>query len=209
VGFERLEVEALVGHVVRLEPLTRRHIDGLTAAAGENRDTYAFTTVPHGRDAVTHYVNSVLADVDAGETIAFTQLRVADDTVVGVTRFLTPRLRAEESLPYAVEIGGTWLAASAQRTGINVEAKLLLLTHAFGGWNVGRVDFKTDARNDRSRAAIERLGAVAEGVLRNWQPSHAPGEDDQLRDSAVYSIIDREWPSVRDRLRTRLLERRP
>jgi RimJ/RimL family protein N-acetyltransferase len=209
VGFEGLDVVALVGRVVRLEPLTRLHIDGLIAAAAENRDTYAFTTVPDGRDGVTEYVRSVLADREARRDHPFAQIRVADAGVVGVTRFLAPRMRSGESWLYAVEIGGTWLAASAQRTGLNVEAKLLLLTYAFDEWNVGRVDFKTDARNVRSRAAIERLGAVPEGVLRNWQPSHAAGEHDQLRDSAMYSIIDREWPTVRDRLRTRLLEGRP
>jgi len=198
----------LVGRTVRLEPLARDHVDGLIAASAESRDTYHYTSVPDGRDGVVQYVSSVLADVAIGETIAFTQIRVADERVVGVTRFLTPRVRPEHSLPYAVEIGGTWLAATAQRTGLNVEAKLLLLTHAFDVWNVGRVDFKTDARNARSRAAIEKLGAVPEGILRSWQPSHAPGEDDRLRDTAIFSIVADEWPSVRDRLRTRLLERR-
>jgi RimJ/RimL family protein N-acetyltransferase len=133
------------------------------------------------------------------------QVRLLDDQAVGVTRFLTFRARHDSLMPYAVEIGGTWLAASAQRTGINAEAKLLLLTHAFETWKVGRVDFKTDARNGRSRAAISALGATFEGVLRHWQPSHVAGEEGQLRDSAVYSILDSEWPTVRRGLLARLV----
>jgi RimJ/RimL family protein N-acetyltransferase len=145
-----------------------------------------------------------LRELVDGEDIAFVQIRVADDRVVGCTRFLTIRRRQGDAHPYAVEIGGTWLSASAQRSGVNTEAKLLLLTHAFDGWGVGRVDFKTDARNERSRNAIAALGATLEGVLRNWQPSHARGEDGRLRDSAIYSITDAEWPAVRARLEARL-----
>ena len=122
--------------------------------------------MPDGRPGVTEYVDEILAATAAKETIAFVQVRVRDDTAVGVTRFLSFRRRPDTEVPYAVEIGGTWLVASAQRTGINVEAKLLLLTHAFDVWNVGRVDFKTDARNARSRAAIVGVGAAFEAVLR-------------------------------------------
>ena len=106
--------------------------------------------------------------------------------------------------PTSIEIGGTWLAASAQRSGVNTEAKLLMLTHAFEVWCVQRVDLKTDARNERSRAAIERIGAKLDGVVRNWQPSHVPGEEGQPRDSALYSIIPSEWPSIRAQLQERL-----
>ena len=129
---------------------------------------------------------------------------MADERVVGCTRFLTIRRRSRDSAPFAVEIGGTWLSASAQRTGVNVEAKLLLLAHAFDAWGVGRVDFKTDARNAPSRAAIAALGATFEGVLRNWQPSHVPGEEALLRDSAMYAVTDADWPAVRARLEARL-----
>jgi RimJ/RimL family protein N-acetyltransferase len=103
-----------------------------------------------------------------------------------------------------VEIGWTWLAASAQGTGINTDAKLLLLRHAFETLGVARVDLKTDARNHRSRRAIEGLGATFEGVLRRWSPSWTPGEEGRLRDSAMYSFIDVEWPDREDRLRRRL-----
>jgi RimJ/RimL family protein N-acetyltransferase len=96
----------------------------------------------------------------------------------------------------AVEIGWTWLAASAQRTGINTEAKRLMLGHAFEVWEVHRVTLKTDARNQRSRAAIERLGAKLDGLLRG----HMPAYDGEVRTSAVYSIVRDEWPAVRVRL---------
>lgn len=194
----------LSGRIVRLEPLSVAHVDGLSAAADEVRESYSYTTVPRGRTGVVAYVQSIAAAVHTGETLAFAQVRVADDVAVGVTRFLTFRSRPGARYPYAVEIGGTWLGASAQRTGINVEAKLLLLERAFEVWQVGRVDFKTDERNERSRAAIAALGAQFEGVLRNWQPSHAAGEDDQLRDSALYAIVDADWAAVRTRLVDRL-----
>src|SRR5262245_66066022 len=119
-----LTVPTLAGGRVRLEPLTADHADGLVAAAGENRQTYAFTTVPHGRAEVDVYLREIATATAAGETLAFAQVRVGDDAFVGVTRYLSFRF-ADGQYPYAVEIGGTWLAASAQRTGINVEAKLL------------------------------------------------------------------------------------
>ncbi|MGH7879292.1 MAG: GNAT family N-acetyltransferase, partial [Candidatus Binataceae bacterium] len=104
----------------------------------------------------------------------------------------------------AIEVGWTWLAASAQGSGINVEAKLLLFTYAFETLDVVRVDLKTDARNEGSRRAIERLGARFEGVLRNWSPSRAPGEEGMLRDSAMFSVIAAEWPTVKSVLAARL-----
>ncbi len=195
----------LPGNLVRLEPLSRSHADGLVASASEDRSTYGFTHVPPA-DAVEPYIEELLAARSAGETLPFTQVRVADDRPVGMTRYLLFRRTSDTSAPYAVEIGGTWLAASAQRSGINVEAKLLLLRHAFEEWDMARVDFKTDARNARSRAAIERLGARFEGVLRNWQPSHVPGEEGGLRDSAMYSVTSYEWPDVHRHLGGRLRE---
>lgn len=104
----------------------------------------------------------------------------------------------------AIEIGWTWLAASAQRTGINVEAKILLFEYAFETLGVGRVDLKTGARNEQSRRAIERLGAQFEGVRRHWSQSHAPAEDGLLRDSAMFSVIASEWPATKATLRGRL-----
>ena len=124
--------------------------------------------------------------------------------VVGATAYWDPRIRPEEDRLFAVEVGFTWLAASAQGTGVNTEAKLLLFQHAFENGGVARVDLKTDARNRRSRAAIEAVGARFEGVLRNWSRSWAPGEDGLLRDSAMYSIVEQEWPGCRAALEARL-----
>jgi N-acetyltransferase len=190
-------MDPLAGEFVRLEPLHAGHLDGLLAAATENRASYDFTTVPGSRDEMAQYIREL---EDDDETIPFAQVRLADKRIVGVTRYINPR-------PHAVEIGGTWLAASAQGTAINPEAKLLLLTHAFETWRLRRVELLTDARNERSRGGILSIGAQYEGTLRNWQPSRAAGEEGRLRDSAIYSIIDSEWPEVRARLEARIRAR--
>jgi RimJ/RimL family protein N-acetyltransferase len=182
---------------VRLEPLAESHIDGLARAASGDRSTFGWTPVPNGLEGTTEYVRAILELQRNDETLPFAQVRQADNEPVGVTRYLTLR-------PYAVEIGGTWLGASAQRTAINTEAKLLLLTNAFETWQLGRVDFKTDARNERSRNAIARLGATFEGVLYNWQESHVAGEEGKLRNSAMFSITDEQWPAVRAGLEAKL-----
>lgn len=200
---ERPDVPVLAGGRVRLEPLSLDHVDDLTVAAGGDRASFAWAAVPEP-DAVADVVAGRLAARDRGEVIPLSQVAVASGRTVGVTSFLNLRRRPGDDLPYAVEVGGTWLAASAQRTGINVEAKLLLLTHAFEVWGVGRVDVKTDARNEAARAAIAALGATFEGVLRGWQPSQAPGEERLLRDSAMYAVVAAEWPAVREHLEGRL-----
>lgn len=204
-----LDAPTLIGARVRLEPLSMDHVDDLIVASSDERSTYDFTTVPHGPESVRYYVSSRLDEAAAGEWIPFAQVRVADGRAVGVTNFLMFRWQAEADLPYAVEIGGTWLAQAAQRSGLNAEAKLLLLTHAFEVWEVGRVDLKTDARNQRSREAILAVGALLEGVLRSWQPSHVRGEEGRLRNSAIYSIVAVEWPGVRERLLARLAAHEP
>lgn len=197
-------VGPLVGASVRLEPLGPEHAEGLYRAASEDRSTYDLTDVPSSPGAAQDYVKGLIEQWRAGVAVPFAQVSTGPWRVVGATRYLTIRRRSPDDVPYAVEIGGTWLAASAQRSSVNTEAKLLLLDHAFSTWGVGRVDLKTDARNERSRAAIERLGATFEGVLRNWQPSTAVGEEGRLRDTAMFSILDREWPAVRRRLVARL-----
>ena len=200
----RLEAPTLTGDLVRLEPVALDHVDDLVEASGQDRSTYDWTTVPQGRASVEQYVQWLFDRAEAGEYVPFTQVRVADGRAVGMTNYLTIRWEPDAERPYAVEVGGTWLAHAAQRTGINAEAKLLLFTHAFEELGVGRVDLKTDARNARSRAAIVAVGAQFEAVLRSWQPSHAVGEQGQLRDSAIHSIVAAEWPEVRDRLTARL-----
>ena len=197
-------IPTLAGPYVRLEPLAPENIDALVLAANEDRSSYLYTNVFMNVDEATQYVDVMLTMWKSGEVVPFVQVDVARDRVVGVTRIMTIRRLNDSSMPYAVEIGGTWLAASSQRTGINTNAKLLLLEHAFTTLGVGRVDLKTDARNERSRAAITRIGATFEGVLRHWQPSMVPGEEGRLRDSAIFSILDTEWPDVRERLQSTL-----
>ncbi|ROO86758.1 RimJ/RimL family protein N-acetyltransferase [Actinocorallia herbida] len=197
----RLDVPVLKGARVRLEPLSLRHAPDLAQAAEEDRSSYGFTLVPRAADVE----DDIRTRLGRPGWTPFAQIRLADGRAVGCTTLLNPRARPDRDEPYAVEIGGTWLAASAQRTGLNTDAKLLLLTHSFETLGVARVDINTDARNQRSRRAIERLGAHFEGVLRNWAPSWAPGETGLLRDTAVFSVIAPEWPTIKAALTERVL----
>lgn len=144
------------------------------------------------------FVDQRLSDVAAGSWQAFTVRRLADDRIVGLTNYL----HIDEANRRR-EIGGTWYAASAQRTAVNSEAKLLLLDHAFGPLDCIAVELRTHARNASSRAAIERLGAQQDGILRH----HQFMPDGSLRDTVVYSILAAEWPALRERLVTRLATR--
>jgi RimJ/RimL family protein N-acetyltransferase len=194
----------LTGRYVRLEPLRLDHVPALVAAAAESRATYTFSWVPKGEEAMRAYVGDALAARAGGDELPFTTVRLADGRAVGTTRFSDvapwswpaghPLQRRDR--PDVAEIGHTWLAAGAQRTGINTEAKSLMLHHAFDVWEVHVVRLRSDCRNARSRSAIERLGARFEGIRR----ADRPGADGTVRDSAFYSISRSEWPSVRDRL---------
>lgn len=195
-----LTVPALTGDHVVLEPLRVDHVDAVATAGGGDRSTFGFTLVPNGRDEARAYVAALVDDAASGRIAPFVQMRRADAQVVGCTRYLNPLRPLGRADPDEVEIGGTWLAATAQRTPINTEAKLLLLTHAFEIWGVQRVAICTDAHNDRSRRAIERIGATFEGVLRRHRLSAAPGAGTILRDTATYSITAPEWPDVRRHL---------
>lgn len=199
----RCAVPTLDGRLVRLEALSRAHAADLRRAAEEDRSSYAFTSVPRAGE-VDGYIESRLAQAEEGTVLPFAQVRRSDGRAVGCTTYAEPRSWPGREALCAVEVGGTWLAGPAQGTGVNVEAKLLLLGYAFESWDVARVDLKTDARNEGSRSAIERLGARFEGVLRNWSASHAPGEPGRLRDSAMYSVTAPEWPEVRAHLQRRL-----
>jgi len=189
---------------IRLEPLERHHVDGLAAAAGDDAALYQWSPVPRGKAAATSYVETALAWRDAGSAVPFAIVRVNDGVVLGSTRFWNlERWSWPEGhpsygrgAPDACEIGYTWLSRSAIRTAANTEAKLLMLTHAFEVWRVLRVCFHTDARNQRSRAALERIGGQFEGVLR----AHRMAADFIPRDSVRYSIVSAEWPTVKQRL---------
>ncbi|MGW7607243.1 GNAT family N-acetyltransferase [Streptomyces sp. NPDC054766] len=202
MGFQ-MKGPVLEGELVRLEPLGHRHAADLAEAAEEHRDTYAFTWVPRA-DEVGDYVDAQLARAATGMLAPYAQVSLASGRAVGATSYWEPRCWRTDDRLDAVEVGFTWLGSSAQGTGLNAESKLLLFRHAFEEWRVSRVDLKTDARNSRSRAAIERTGARLEGVLRNWSRSWAPGEDGLLRDSAIYSVTAAEWPECRDRLAARV-----
>jgi N-acetyltransferase len=202
----RLEGPVLEGTLVRLEPLAQRHAADLAVAAEQDRSSYGFTWVPRAAE-VDNYINAQLGRAASGRMAPYAQVRISSGRAVGATAYWDPRRWPGRSEMCAIEVGFTWLAGSVQGTGINQEAKLLLFRHAFEQWGVVRVDLKTDARNMRSRAAIEALGARFEGVLRNWSQSWAPGEEGQLRDSAMYSIIASEWPECRRRLEEKVAAR--
>lgn len=198
-----LKGPVLEGALVRLEPLEHRHAAGLAVAAEEDRGTYAFTWVPRAHE-VGDYIDAQLARAATGRLAPYVQISLATGRTVGATSYWEPRSWLSDDRLDAIEVGFTWLAGSAQGTGINAESKLLLFQHAFEEWGVSRVDLKTDARNSRSRAAIARVGARFEGVLRNWSRSWAPGEEGLLRDSAIYSITAEEWPECRALLEARV-----
>jgi RimJ/RimL family protein N-acetyltransferase len=188
-------IPTLNGDRVTLEPLGQEHADDLRAAVadGELWRTW-YTNVPRPAE-VEGEIDRVLAEHAAGTMVPFAIRDRSTGRVVGMTTFMNI-----DAMHDRVEIGTTFLAASAQRTGINTEAKLLLLSHAFEAWDCMAVEFRTHWHNQQSRAAITSLGAKQDGVLRN----HRKGPDGSRRDTVVYSIIDSEWPTVRLALRERL-----
>lgn len=200
----------LEGTHVRLEPLALGHLDGLVAAASGSRVTYTY--FPDAREAMRGYIESALANQDAGTALPFATIDWATGRVIGATRFMNiefwpwpagnPHQRGAD-VPDAVEIGATWLTAAARRTPANTEAKLLMLTHAFETWRVHRVRLVTDSRNFQSRDAILRLGTRFDGILR----AAREGADGEIRHSAFYSMLDTEWPAAKARLEQRLARR--
>lgn len=183
----------LEGRFVRLEPIGEEHRDDLLVAAGQDRETFRY--MPADLSAGASVWPGYLADALRHEFVAWATVDRASGAAVGSTRF--GDIAPEHG---RLEIGWTWIAPSHQRTATNTEAKLLQLRYAFDELGAGRVALKTDARNERSQAAIERLGAVREGVLRR----HIRLPDGHVRDSVYYSILADEWPAVRDRLEARL-----
>ncbi|MEV4556238.1 GNAT family N-acetyltransferase [Kitasatospora sp. NPDC049285] len=197
-------VGPLEGELVRLLPLTAEHAPALLEAAREHRERYRFTDVPGSPEAMRAYVERALAQRSAQAAVPFAVTARHDGQVLGTTRFCyfeywrrpADRPHRPAGRPDAAEIGYTWLAHRAQGTGVNRESKRLLLEVAFERWALSRITFRTDARNAYSRRALESLGAHLDGVLRSAQA----GYDGTVRDNAVYSILDREWPTVRARL---------
>jgi RimJ/RimL family protein N-acetyltransferase len=191
---EKWTVPILEGRVVRLEPLTPAHEEGLWLASRDPR-TWRWLNVvqPRSRKEWSAWMGQALEAAAAGTEIPLVTLY--HEEVVGSTRFLA--LRPEHR---SVEIGWTWLHPSAWGTGANVEAKLLQLRHAFEAWGCRRVELKTDALNERSRGALEALGATFEGIHRK----HMLVRDGESRDSAWYSVTDDEWPAVQALLESRL-----
>jgi len=207
VAVERLGDLILVGNHVRLEPLTLEHVPALVAAINEDPASFRFSTAPDTEAAMSAWVQDALAAREAARELPFATYSCAQERIVGSTRFYelerwySPADNPQrDRRPDACLIGYTWLGASAQRTACNTEAKLLMLSHAFETWQVHRVAFRIDARNDRSRSAVERLGAKFEGVRR----AERLGADGTVRDSAFYSILAAEWPVVKEGLISRL-----
>lgn len=185
----------LEGQQVRLEPLSRAHAEPLIAAAGDGELWNTTVTIIPDSAGITSYIEAALAGQSLGKELPFVIINKSSNEVVGTTRFY--EIRPNDR---AAAIGYTWLAKSAQRTAINTETKLLLLTHAFETWQCVRVELITDVLNEQSRAAILRLGAKQEGILRK----HLILPSGRIRDSVVFSIIDSEWPEVKTRLLARL-----
>lgn len=185
----------LTGEIVRLEPLSHDHAAGLVEATKDGelwKLWYTSVPTPDGMEAE---IDRRLVLQDAGTMIPFATRDLRSGKVIGMTTYMN----IDASLP-RVEIGSTWNAKSAQGSGINPESKLLLFTHAFEVWDRPAVEFRTSWHNRQSRAAIEKLGAKLDGVLRQ----HTRTSDGSLRDTCVYSVVQAEWPQVRASLRFRL-----
>jgi N-acetyltransferase len=182
----------LTGLYVRLEPLSESHIPDL-AVAGNDEDIWRYMlygTIRTEAD-MRNWVEDILNRQRQGNDLPFAVIHLGSGKAIGATRYLD--IRPEHR---GLEIGGTWYAAAHQRTAVNTECKYLLLRHAFETLGCIRVQFKTDQRNERSQRALERIGAVREGILRN----HMILEDGVIRHSVYYSIIVSEWPAVKARL---------
>jgi N-acetyltransferase len=194
----------LRGPHVRLEPLHADHAPGLAAAAAGDPELYRWTRVPAELSGAGRYIASAIAARQAGTAAPFAVIRLEDQAVIGSTRLWdlqwwdwpASHPRHGSGDPDTCEIGHTWLAHSAIGAGVNAEMKLLTLTYAFETWGVQSVCFHTDARNERSRRALARIGARYEGILQG----HRLGADGLPRDSARFSITAAEWPIVRAHL---------
>ncbi len=192
----KVEPVTLTGRVVRLEPLSEAHISDL-ASVGLDESIWQFMRYETilSDEAMRDWVLYLLRLQERGTDLPFAVIHLESGCAIGCTRYLNINLSDR-----AVEIGGTWYGVAYQRTAVNTESKYLLLRHAFESLGCVRVQFKTDVRNVRSQHAIERIGAVKEGVLRN----HMILPDGYVRDSVFYSILASEWPRVKALLEDKL-----
>lgn len=190
--FESITLE---GKFVQLEPLTIKHSGGLCEAIADGELWKLYVTlVPH-IDGIDEFLSNAQKAHELGDGLAFATIDKSTNRIAGSTRFMKANVPNKR-----VEIGHTFLGNSWQKTRINTEAKLLMLSHAFETLKLNRVEFLTDYLNDRSRKAILRLGAREEGVLRN----HMVMPDGRVRDSVIYSIIENEWPGIKKHLSYKL-----
>lgn len=187
----RIEPVTLEGQFVRLEPLTIGQLDDLADVGLEDSIWKWIPTQIKTIAELKRYVETASDEQQRGVALPFVTISKADDKIVGSTRFgnIDPTNRK-------AEIGWTWINPKWQRTAINTEAKLLMLTHAFETWKCVRVELKTDALNEKSRNAILRIGAKQEGILRQ----HMITDTGRFRDTVYFSILDSEWPEVKQRL---------
>jgi N-acetyltransferase len=187
------------GQHVRLEPLSKAHLTGL-AAVGLDEELWRWIPIPvRTPEEMGAYVETALQEQERGVSLPFAILEKATGRVIGSSRYGNI-----DRTHHRVEIGWTWVAREWQRTVMNTEAKYLLLRHAFETLGCMRVELKTDSLNEKSRAAILRIGAKEEGIFRN----HMITSSGRIRHSAYYSIIDSEWPSVKARLESKLNSRK-
>lgn len=194
----KVEPVVLEGEFVRLEPMRAHHLSAL-CEVGLEPAIWKWTNNVVTADAdIERYVGEALAMQAAGTALPFVTISKADDKIVGSTRFGNIDITNRK-----VEIGWTWINPKWQRTAINTEAKLLMMTHAFETWGCMRVELKTDSNNAQSRAAIARIGGVEEGTLRN----HMITESGRIRHSVYFSILDSEWESVKAELTSKLTKR--
>lgn len=192
-----LEPVTLDGKYVRLEPLTQDHLNAL-CEVGLNESLWRLIpTMIKDRDDMQRYIETALNEQHRGTALPFVTIEKSSDKVIGSTRFGNIDVNNKRA-----EIGWTWVSPNWQRTFVNSEAKLLMLTHAFEAWKCIRVELKTDVLNEKSRNAILRLGATEEGIFRR----HVICDTGRVRDTVYFSILDSEWPAVKGNLQSKLYE---
>lgn len=192
----KVEPVVLEGEAVRLEPMRVDHVPALCKVGLEPSLWDLTANIVNDASDLERYVRSALADQMLGKAVPFVTIERETGIIVGSTRFGNI-----DTANRKTEIGWTWISPKWQRTGVNTEAKLLMFTHAFEVWKCIRVELKTDVKNIRSQNAMKRLGCVNEGILRN----HMITESGRFRDSMFFSIIESEWPAVKENLASKLL----